>query len=375
MVRVVGAAITRFGRARDDTSWLDWAAQAFDRAMAMAMLDRADVDALVLACESDVFTLQLNPVAVLAQELGLSGIPVQRVEGGGASGQLAVHAAVARILAGLSRHVAVVGVDVTASALPGDTLRAMYSQSFDARIEGLAGITATQLYALSWQMFATERGLGDDDLARVTIAHRSNAMSNPDAHLPRRHTVDEIMASPLIASPYRRLHCSPLSDGAAAVILSGSAPGARNGAARITGIGAASDLTAMGARAAPSRFAAKTAAMRQASAMAGIGPGDIGLAEIYDPYAGAALQSLDALGLSGRPLSDLSVNLSGGLLGQGAAPGATGIAQTAACALMLEGRYHPGLQPEAPPRHALADTHGGLCSVAAVTILTQGGAA
>ncbi len=343
--------------------------------MAMAMLDRADVDALVLACESDVFTLQLNPVAVLAQELGLSGIPVQRVEGGGASGQLAVHAAVARILAGLSRHVAVVGVDVTASALPGDTLRAMYSQSFDARIEGLAGITATQLYALSWQMFATERRLGDDDLARVTIAHRGNAISNPDAHLPRRHTVDEIMASPLIASPYRRLHCSPLSDGAAAVILSGSAPGARNGAARITGIGAASDLTAMGARAAPGRFAAKTAAMRQASAMAGIGPGDIGLAEIYDPYAGAALQSLDALGLSGRPLSDLSVNLSGGLLGQGAAPGATGIAQTAACALMLEGRYHPGLQPEAPPRHALADTHGGLCSVAAVTILTQGGAA
>jgi acetyl-CoA C-acetyltransferase len=223
-------------------------------------------------------------------------------------------------------------------------------------------------------MFAAEQGLGDDDLARVTIAHRGHAMANPDAHLPRRHTADEIAQSPLIASPYRRLHCSPLSDGAAAVILSGLPPKARKSAARITGIGAASDLTAMGARAAPGQFAAKTAALQRASAMAGIRPADIGLAEVYDPYAGAALQSLYALGLAGRD-GDLAVNLSGGLMGQGAAPGATGIAQTGACALMLEGRYHPGLQPKTAPGHALADTHGGLCSVAAVTILAQGDAA
>ncbi|MGQ0564220.1 MAG: thiolase family protein [Gemmobacter sp.] len=363
--------MTRFGRVRDGTGWLDWAALAFDRALAKSTLDRCDIDALVMACESDVFTLQLNPVAVLAQELGLSGVAVQRVEGGGASGQLAVHAGVARILSGLSRQVAVVGVDATASALPGDMLRALYSQSYDARIEGLGGITSTQLYALSWQMFAARQGMGDDDLARVTIAHRGHAMANPDAHLPRRHTADEIAQSVLIASPYRRLHCSPLSDGAAAVILSGFPPQARKSAARITGIGAASDLTAIGARAAPGLFAAKTQAMQRAGAMAGIGPADISLAEVYDPYAGAALQSLDALGLAGRD-GDLAVNLSGGLLGQGAAPGATGIAQTGACALMLEGRYHPGLQPSALPAHAVADTHGGLCSVAAVTVLSRG---
>ncbi len=85
--------------------------------------------------------------------------------------------------------------------------------------DGTTGITATQIYALSWQALRAPHDLGDDDLARVTIAHRGHACANPKAHLPRHHTTEEIAASPLIASPYRRLHCSPLSDGAAAVIL------------------------------------------------------------------------------------------------------------------------------------------------------------
>ena len=69
----------------------------------------------------------------------------------------------------------------------------------------------------------------------------------------------------------------------------------------------------------------------------------------------------------------LPVNLSGGLLGQGAPVGATGVGQTATCALLLEGRYHSLLQPGQALTHALADTHGGICTSAAVTILSQQG--
>jgi acetyl-CoA C-acetyltransferase len=383
-VIVTGSAQTAFGRRRDGTGFRDWAATAFDGALAMAELDRADIDALFVACESDLFTLQLNPASILATELGLTGAAAMRCDGGGASGQLAVHAAARAVATGAARHAAVVGVEPAASALPGDTARALYGLSFDAWTDGFTGLSATSLYALSWQVFAADHGLGAPDLDAVTIRNRTNACANPDAHLPRRHTADEIAESPFIASPYRRLHCAPLSDGAAAVILSQErhVPQARRAAPRIAGMGESSDVMHLGARADPAHFAAKERAMARACAQAEIVPREIGLAEVYDAYAGAQLQALAALGLSEHPGADLAngvfapdgrcpVNLSGGLMGQGAPAGATGVAQLATCARLLEGRYHPGLQPQTPPAYALADTHGGICTTAAVTLLTN----
>ena len=387
MVAVIGAALTPFGRRTDGSSFRDWAAAAFWQALAMAELQVADIDALVLASESDFFTLQLNPAAAIADDLGLSGAALQRVEGGGASGQLAVHAAAAQILGGLAKRVAVIGVDASASALPGAVTRDLYGFSFDAWTDGMTGVSSTVLYALSFQDFMASTGAGAADLAAVTIKNRGNACFNPGAHLPRRHTAAEIAASAVIATPYRRLHCSPLSDGAAALILSrhDAAPQSRRTAPRISGIGAASDRVGLGARLQPGDFSAKRMAMQRACRMAGITPSQVDVAEIYDAYAGAELQALAALGLTRDVLVDLRervferdgrlpVNLSGGLLGQGAPVGATGVGQTATCALLLEGRYHSPLQPGRALTHALADTHGGICTGAAVTILSQAGA-
>lgn len=384
-VIVAGVGQTPFNRRRDGTGIRDWAVAALDAALDMAGLARGDLDALVIASESDMLTAQPNPAGVLADELGLAGVAAWRVEGGGASGQLAVHSGVRAILAGQAARVAVVGLDPSASALAAGDVAHVYSISFDALAEGLAGLTATEIYALSFRLFAAETGLGAGALADITRDHRARACANPDAHLPRRHTVEEIAAAPIIAAPYRRLHCAPFSDGAAAVILCRrrAAPATRAGAPRVSGIGAASDRVHLGARARPERFDAKGRALARATTMAGITPGQIGLAEIYDPYAGAALQALDALGLSTDIAGDLAagaferdgrlpVNLSGGLLGQGAPAGAVGVAQTGACARLLEGCYHPGAQPAAEPAHALADTHGGIATTCAATILSVG---
>ncbi len=381
-VTVTGAAVTEFNRRRDNSSFRDWSASAFEQALRMSGLERRDIDALVVASESDFFTLQLNPASVLASDLGLTGAACSRVEGGGASGQLAVHAAVRAIQSGHIDHVAVIGVDPSASQLDPATVKSLYSYSFDAWTDGMSGITSTALYALSFQAFMQHSGLGISELAEVTRQNRRNATHNPGAHLGRTHTLDEINQSPLIASPYRRLHCSPLSDGAAAIILSGSrlTPGARRAAPSIIGIGAASDTAHLGARENIGSFAAKTRAMQRALKEADIRIADIDTAELYDAYAGAQLQAIDALGLSDNIATDLldgafaptgtmPVNISGGLMGQGAPVGATGVAQTANCALLLEGRYHPPLQPSALPRIALADTHGGICTTAAVTLL------
>lgn len=390
-VAVTGAALTSFGRRKDGTGIRDWAWDAARAAMAMAGVDPPDIGAFFVASESDFFALQLNPASVLATELGLAGpagVAAMRCEGGGASGQVAVHAAVNAVRAGAARHVLVVGVDASASHLSGDAVRALYGFSFDGWTDGMTGVTSTALYALSYQAFAARHGGTqadrEADLAAVTRANRANARHNPGAHLPRDDDDAAIAASPLVSSPYRRLHCSPLSDGAAALVLSrtDALPAARKSAPRIAGIGAATDHMHLGARADPGAFAAKTAALRRACAEAGIGPDRIGVAEIYDAYAGAQLQALVALGLSEAPARDTlrgdfapggrcAVNLSGGLMGQGAPVGATGVGQTATCALILEGRYHPTLQGglRGGARYALADTHGGLCTTAAITLL------
>lgn len=389
MVLVIGAALTPFNTRRDGSGFRDWASDAFCAALAMAGIERGDIDALIVASESDFFTLQLNPASVLAQDFGLCGAETLRVEGGGATGQLAVHAGVERILSGRARFVAVVGVDPSASALAGDSIRELYGYSFDFWTDGLSGVTSTSLYALSWQAFAATHGGTAEDLNAVTIKNRGNAMENPNAHLPRQHTAKDFVSSPMIASPYCRLHCSPLSDGAAVLILSApaAAPKARQKCApSITGIAAASDLPGLGHRKEPGQFTAKAKAAKRAFDMAGISASDISVAEVYDAYAGAELQGIAALGLTDDPIRALRggdfaadgrcpVNLSGGLMGQGAPVGATGVGQAATCALVLEGRYHKGLQPDRSLGHALADTHGGVGTTCAVTVMRAGGSA
>ncbi len=387
MVLVAGASLTPFNRRKDGSNFRDWAETAFLSALSDAAIAVGDVDALVVASESDFFSLQLNPASVIADDLGLIGVPTMRVEGGGASGQLAVHAAVHQIMSGTARRVAVIGVEASASSLPATTVADLYSYSFDAWTDGMTGTTATALYALSAEAYMAQSGATVEDFARVAVQNRRNARANPNAHLPLDTTIADVADSPLVASPYRRLDCSPLSDGAAALVLMApdAAPAARAGAPRITGIAAASDLVHLGARSEPGRFTAKTKAMTRACAMAGITPADIDVAEVYDAYSGAQLQAIEALGLSADTVAEhrdgafaargrLPINLSGGLLGQGAPVGAVGVAQVATCAMLLEGRYYPVGKVQAAPRHALADTHGGIATTAAVTVLTAGAA-
>ena len=381
-VIVCGAAITAFNRRTDGSSFRDWALAAFEDALNLSSLERQDIDALVVASESDFFSLQLNPASVLAGDLGLVGVSTTRVEGGGASGQLAVHTAARFIQSGAHRHVAVIGVDPSASQLSGTAVKSLYSFSFDAWTDGMTGVSATALYALSFQAFMQRVSVTQMDLGQITLQNRTNATHNPRAHLGKIHSQQEIDESPLLATPYRRLHCSPLSDGAAALILSASAkrPSSRKTAPAIVGMGAASDTPHLGARSDAGDFSAKRQAMQRACGEADLKPSQVNVAEVYDAYAGAQLQAIDALGLSDDLGKDLQskrfamdgqtpINLSGGLMGQGAPVGATGVAQTATCALLLEGLYEKELQPQSLPQYALADTHGGVCTTAAVTLL------
>jgi acetyl-CoA C-acetyltransferase len=370
----------------DGSSWRDWVRIAAAEAIKDAGVEASDIDAVVVASESDFFSLQLAPGSVIVDDIGLVPCPVVRVESGGASGAAALRAGFMHIAAGQARMVLVIGFEQTASHLGGDDVRMLYGLSFDADVEGMAGASAVNLYALSIHEHMQRFGTTAEQLAQVSVKNHGNARHNPWAHRPMALTIEQVLASPVVSTPYHLLDCSTISDGAAAVVLCdpGYAPSSTRPRVRIAGSGCASDHVRLGDRSARYRFAAKARSSQAAYAMAGVKDpaSEIEVAEVYDAFSGAEIQGVEALGLCtegqggaacarGEFAADgrLPVNLSGGLIGQGGAPGATGILQALTMQRLLTGRYWPELQPSGDLRLGLIDAHGGICAVSITHVL------
>lgn len=386
-VFVAGSAMTDFGRRRDSSTPRDWVRHVSQQALQDAGIDMKDIDAVVFASETDFLTLQLVPAVLLADEIGLVPQSTVRVETGGASGAQAIRIGLMHILSGLHRTVLVVGFEFAASHLSGENVRMLYGLSFDADLEGFNGVTATALYALSMQAHMARFGTTAAQLARVSVKNHGNACSNAHAHKPMRLTVDDVLASDLISDPYRMLDCSLISDGAAAVVLTGERPVRQDRPpVRIAASACANDHVRLGDRAEPDFFRSKHIAAQIAYCQAGIDrPREqIAFAELYDAYTGAELQGIEGLQLCPRGHSGpamvagefdvdglIPVNLSGGLIGQGGPPGATGVAQVHTLLHLLQGRYFSALQPRTSRRFALADAHAGVGTLSVVHLLER----
>jgi acetyl-CoA C-acetyltransferase len=200
--------------------------------------------------------------------------------------------------------------------------------------------------------------------------------------------VADVLNSRVVSTPYKLLDCSVISDGAAAIVLTadpGQTPRARP-RVRIAGSGCGSDDVRIGDRPEPHRFCSKERSARAAYAMAGItDPARaIDVAELYDAFTGTELQGIEALGLCAEGSAGaavaagefgrdgrLPVNLSGGLIGQGGAPGATGVMQVVALSQILQGRYYAELQPDRELRTGIADSHGGIATVSVTHVLER----
>jgi acetyl-CoA acyltransferase len=201
--------------------------------------------------------------------------------------------------------------------------------------------------------------------------HHHGAL-NPHAQYRDEVTVEEVLASRPISGPLRLLMCSPLGDGAAAVVLR-----AGIGEVRVRATALATGRDDDG-ELAVERAAAK------AYAQAGVGPTDVDVAEVHDAAAPAELQIYEELGLcepGGGPAllasgatalgGRVPVNTSGGLLSKGHPVGATGCAQIVELADQLRGRA--GARQAEGARIGLAENAGGFLgpdqAVACVTIL------
>lgn len=395
-VVLIGGGMSKFARERADGTPVDWIVEAARSAIDDAAIVPAELDLSVVSYESEILARQVSMGQVVQDALGLCPRPSVRVEAGGGSAGAALRTAYAYLRGGLANAVLVVGAEAVGKLVSSATVRQVYALSGDVEFEMGAGGFFTVYYALMMKEHMRLYGTTARQMALVSVKNHRNACFNPYAAMPMRITVEDVLSSPLVVAPYRRLDCSVLADGAAAVILATEA-WASNHAGRwrdkprvyMTGCGCGTERVRIGDRPRPypglAHFRAKREAARQAYAMAGIVDPrrELDLAEVADTYTGAELQACEDLGFceygQSGPLSEagafdlggeLPINTSGGLLGQGGPPGAIGLAQAIEVMRQLQGECPPERQV-ANARRGLTDIHGGTASYCVVSIFER----
>ncbi len=370
-VWIAGAGMTRFGK-REETLQ-DLMAEAALPALGAASVEIPDA-IVVAAMNPEEFVGEGNFASQIATYLGLSHVPALRVETATSSGAAALFAGFAAVAAGLQRSVLVVGGEkMTHLSTP--RVSELISRSIDPH-ERSYGATMPALAGLVTRALMAKLGVSLREISQVAVKNHANALLNPFAHFQKRVTLDDVLESRVVADPLRLLHCCPISDGAAALLLTAERTGIR-----IAGIGQGADYLAVRYRDSLTSFRATQAAAEAAYRMARFGPERVEVAEVHDAFAPFELIALEDLGLvppgkatratmSGETALDgrLPVNPSGGLKARGHALAATGLAQLVELVWQLTGSA-TGRQVEA--RVALAHSIGGLATNNWVALLER----
>lgn len=390
-VLVVGVGMTPFVGFRPDASVRDMVAEAVREALIDAGARAGSIEMGVAAYESDHFNRQMSLGHILQEAVGLAGRPTVRVEGGGATGALAIRTAVMAIQAGEARAVLVFGGETNGRSVDRTTATELLALSADFEWESPVFGTFAAPYALMITEHMRRYGTTAEQFAEIAVKNRRIALENPCAHKGMSITVEDVRGSPPLSDPYRLFDASLLSDGAAAVLVATrdwaerySSTFPERPAVAILGSGSSTDRPRLSDRSEEMfpHFAAKRRAARDAYRMAGIDdpPREIDVAELYDSFSGAELQAYEDLGLcrvgeggvaAAEGRFDLGgqvwVNTSGGLLGRGSAVGATGIAQAVEVTRQLRGEIS-GIRAVPDARLGITDTHAGVGSLAVVNV-------
>lgn len=388
-VAVVGVGNTQFKARYIDKTFPRLAYESVKAALDDAGAGKEDVESVVYSIYNDFFEHCAMPDHHIHYLLGLARKPSVRVTCGGATGGYAVRAAYAEVASGLHDVVMVVGLEKVGDVA--NVIEMVKSITFaaDPFFEAHYGASPAGSYggAILWHM--AHYGTTEEDMARVVVKNKGNAMNNPDAQSPMEITVEDVMKSPVIIYPLKILdHCLN-SEGAATIVLaSEEAVGRFEGdPVWITGIGASTESGRQAERDDPgqSLFPAVKASADRAYRMAGIDdPGEaIQVAEVYDSFSGVEIILYEEFGFCGwgegtaflrDERADMGgsnpVNPSGGLIGGEHAIGATGVYQVAEVVRQIRGeagdRQVPGVT------RGLAHSMGGARGAYSVSIVLEG---
>ena len=412
-VSIVGAGMSQFGAFPGKDS-RDLFVEAFQD-----MLDHLDqgMDVQDIECayvgnySSDLFEHQGHTAPIIADWLGMTPVPVTRIENACASSSSAMREGIMAIASGLYDIVLVGGMEKMTN-LPTEGVTDVLATAADGLYEVPAGLTFPGIFGAIATAHMDRYETNLDHLLKVAIKNHENGALNPKAQfnvtiqsladrrvaraqqrgLPVPEYKDEMdflndpQANPWIAWPLRLYDCAPITDGAACVLLVASelAHNFTDKPVHVIGTGQASGRPLHDADELTSLSAAKIAASR-AYEMAGVTPDDIQLAEVHDCFTIAEIVAAEDLGFfspgegpravdEGRTslTGDKPINTSGGLKAKGHPVGASGIAQVGEIFHQLRGEAGP--RQVANPNLELGLTHnvGGTGGTCVVSILQRG---
>ncbi|MBN2198255.1 MAG: thiolase domain-containing protein [Candidatus Aminicenantes bacterium] len=380
-VAVIGVGMTPWGELWDKSLRTNFVESAL-LAIQDAGVDKVD-SMFVGSMSSGVFVGQEHLASLLADYLGYGPIPAVRVESACASGGLAFKLGFLEVASGVSDIVLVGGVEKMTDVNGSEATYALGTAA-DQEYECFHGVTFPGLYALIARAHMETYGTTREQLAMVAVKNHEHGSLNPLAQFPFKITVDTVLKSVLIADPLRILDCSPITDGAAAVVLAPVewAKTLKKPMVKITGVGHATDTIALSDRRDITSLDAVEKAAEQAYKMSGRKPSDLSLAEVHDCFTIAEICVTEALGLfpkgrGGEAVEQgltrlggkIPVNVSGGLKSKGHPVGATGVAQIVELVKQLRGEAGPRQVKDA--RVGLAQNMGGSGGSSVVHILEK----
>jgi len=352
-VAVIGVGLTKFGELWNK-SFRRLIAEAGSKAILDANIGGKDIDAMYIgSMSSGRFIGQEHVGALVADASGFSHlhIPATRVEGACASGGLAIREGYLSISSGMNDIVVVGGVEKM-NDVGGNFATETLATVSDQEWEAFFGVTFSGLYAMIAKRHMYEYGTTKEQLAQIAVKNHANGALNPYAQYQREITLEQVVNATMVASPLGLLDCSPVTDGAASVVLceAEKAKEFTNKPVKIVASGQGSDTLALHSRRDICTLDATVHAAKMAYKQANLTPSEIDLAEVHDCFTIAEICAIEDLGFAekgqgGKAVENkittldgsLPVNTSGGLKSKGHPVGATGVAQIVEIAQQLRG--------------------------------------
>ncbi len=392
---VIGAGMTRFGKYLD-RNMKSLAEEAVTNALSHAGIDKGDLEAAWVGNAAQGLVTGQEGIRgqVVLRPMGIDAIPIMNVENACASASSAFYGAWMGVAAGMYDVALALGMEKLFMEDKKKSFAVFWAstdvelmQAFQAMMEeqekkkaemgatdsgkGGAGKNRSafmDIYSMAARMHMEKHGTTQEQLAIIAAKNHFHSSMNPYAQYQKDMTVEEVLAAPEVSFPLTRPMCSPIGDGAAAVIVASENYVKKISAKKPVKIRAC--VLASGRDRGMDEEDLARRLSRKAYEMAGVGPEDIDLAEVHDATAFGELVQSECMGFcpegEGGPFAEsgatklggsLPINTSGGLESRGHPIGATGTAQL--CELVWQLRGEGDKRQVEGARIALAENGGG----------------
>lgn len=381
MVSIIGFYQTKFGELWEK-SLFDLVKESVDEVLKKRGLTIKEIEAIFFAnMLAGVLENNLHPSAKIA-EIFKVNIPIFHIEAACASGGVAFYLAKKYLESGAAKTVLVVGAEKMTDYSPEEVVSALSSAASGEEQE--AGLTFAGLYAMLANHYLEKYHYSEKNLAYVSVKNHYHGSLNKKAHFQKKITLEEVLNSPYVAYPLKVLDSSPISDGAAALILTTNRRLIKksNFKTNVLSCAVINDTISLCQRKNLDMLLATKLAGEKAFHEAKIKRDQINVVEIHDCFSIAEILALEDLGFwkkgeGGERSKEFStmlgkskemvVNPSGGLKAAGHPVAATGVKQIGEIFLQLTNQA--GEKQVKNSKYGLAHNVGGSGGTAVVTIL------